>query len=77
MTTPRALKVGSLAPPFALHPADGRSLASLDGRGRPWVLAFARSWSADGESAGIAHPGRFTAEMTVRRCTACGERNLV
>ena len=51
MTTPRGMKVGSLAPPFALHPADGRSLASLDGRGRPWVLAFARSWSADGASA--------------------------
>ncbi len=45
------MKVGSLAPPFALHPADGRSLASLDGRGRPWVLAFARSWSAASESA--------------------------
>lgn len=29
------------------------------------------------ESAGISHPGRFTAEMTFRRCTACGERNLV
>src|SRR6185503_7650273 len=29
------------------------------------------------ESAGIAHPGRFTAEMIFRRCTACGERNLV
>jgi xanthine dehydrogenase YagT iron-sulfur-binding subunit len=45
------MKVGSLAPPFALHSADGRSLASLDGRGRPWVLAFARGWSAGGESA--------------------------
>ena len=50
MATSTGMKVGSLAPPFALHPADGRSLASLDGRGRPWVLAFARSWSARRES---------------------------
>ena len=51
MTTSRGLKVGSIAPPFALHPAEGRALASLDGGGRPWVLAFARGWSAAGESA--------------------------
>ena len=26
---------------------------------------------------GIRHPGRFTAEITFRRCTSCGERNVV
>lgn len=26
---------------------------------------------------GIAHPGRFTTEVVFRRCTACGERNVV
>jgi hypothetical protein len=25
----------------------------------------------------IRHPGRFTREVTFRRCTACGERNVV
>jgi hypothetical protein len=29
------------------------------------------------DAAGIAHPGRFTYEATFRRCTGCGERNLV
>jgi hypothetical protein len=29
------------------------------------------------ERAGIAHPGRFTAEVVFRRCEACGERNVV
>jgi hypothetical protein len=26
---------------------------------------------------GVAHPGRFTAEIVFRRCEACGERNVV
>jgi hypothetical protein len=26
---------------------------------------------------GVAHPGRFTQEIVFRRCTACGERNVV
>ena len=26
---------------------------------------------------GVAHPGRFTNEIVSRRCTACGERNIV
>src|SRR5438093_12502 len=26
---------------------------------------------------GIPHPGKFTQEITFRRCTACGERNVV
>lgn len=25
----------------------------------------------------VPHPGRFTAEITFRRCPACGERNLI
>jgi hypothetical protein len=29
------------------------------------------------ETAGIAHPGRFTMAVIFRRCEACGERNLV
>ncbi len=29
------------------------------------------------DRAGIPHPGRFTIEVTFRRCVACGERNLV
>jgi hypothetical protein len=29
------------------------------------------------DAAGIAHPGAFTFEATFRRCTSCGERNLV
>lgn len=26
---------------------------------------------------GMPHPGGFTATLTFRRCTACGERNIV
>jgi hypothetical protein len=26
---------------------------------------------------GVAHPGRFTTEVVFRRCTGCGERNIV
>jgi hypothetical protein len=29
------------------------------------------------DEAGIAHPGRFTYEVTFRRCPRCAERNLV
>jgi hypothetical protein len=29
------------------------------------------------DQAGIAHPGRFTTELTFRLCTACGQRNVV
>jgi hypothetical protein len=29
------------------------------------------------DRAGIPHPGRFTIEITFRRCPECGERNLV
>jgi hypothetical protein len=29
------------------------------------------------DRAGIAHPGRFTAEVVFRRCERCGERNVV
>ncbi|MBA2541760.1 MAG: hypothetical protein H0V17_19105 [Deltaproteobacteria bacterium] len=29
------------------------------------------------DRAGIPHPGKFTIEVTFRRCTSCGERNLV
>src|SRR3954454_20029905 len=38
------------------------------------------SWAAVGEALdriGVVHPGRFTTEVTFRRCTACGERNVV
>jgi hypothetical protein len=38
------------------------------------------SWKAVAEAldkAGIAHPGHFTFEAIFRRCTQCGERNLV
>jgi hypothetical protein len=38
------------------------------------------SWGAVAEALdriGIPHPGRFTTELTFRRCPACGERNLV
>jgi hypothetical protein len=38
------------------------------------------SWFAVAASldrVGIPHPGRFTQEVTFRRCTACGERNVV
>ena len=29
------------------------------------------------DRAGVPHPGRFTIEVTFRKCPACGERNLV
>jgi hypothetical protein len=29
------------------------------------------------DQAGASHPGRFTNEVLFRRCTACGERNVV
>jgi len=29
------------------------------------------------DRAGLAHPTRFTTEITFRRCSACGERNVV
>ena len=38
------------------------------------------SWQAVADAldrAGIAHPGHFTFEAVFRRCTHCGERNLV
>jgi hypothetical protein len=38
------------------------------------------SWGAVGEALdrlGIAHTGRFTAEIVFRRCPRCGERNVV
>jgi hypothetical protein len=38
------------------------------------------SWGAVGEALdrlGIAHPGRFSAEIVFRRCPGCGERNVV
>jgi hypothetical protein len=38
------------------------------------------SWPAVADAldrAGIAHPGCFTFEVVFRRCTKCGERNLV
>ncbi len=37
-------------------------------------------WTALAEAldrAGIPHPGRFTIEVSFRRCPACGERNLI
>jgi hypothetical protein len=38
------------------------------------------SWSAVAaalDRAAVPHPGRFTTEITFRRCEACGERNVV
>jgi hypothetical protein len=38
------------------------------------------SWAAVSEALdriGVVHPGRFTTEVSFRRCTACGERNVV
>jgi hypothetical protein len=38
------------------------------------------SWAAVGEAldrTGVLHPGQFTTEITFRRCTSCGERNVV
>jgi hypothetical protein len=38
------------------------------------------SWAAVGEALdriGVVHPGEFTKEVTFRRCTSCGERNVV
>lgn len=38
------------------------------------------SWpavSAALDRLGVQHPGRFTSAVTFRRCTACGERNVV
>lgn len=38
------------------------------------------SWpavSAALDRLGVRHPGRFTSEITFRRCTSCGERNVV
>jgi hypothetical protein len=40
----------------------------------------AASWPAVAaalDQAGSRHPGRFTTEITFRRCEACGERNVV
>ena len=38
------------------------------------------SWAAVAvalEKAGVTHPGKFTTEVVFRRCTECGERNVV
>ncbi len=38
------------------------------------------SWAAVREALdqiGVVHPGGFTTEVTFRRCTSCGERNVV
>jgi hypothetical protein len=40
----------------------------------------AESWpevAAALDRVGLAHPGRFTAEVVFRRCEKCGERNVV
>ncbi len=36
-----------------------------------------RAVAAALDAAGIAHPGGFTHEIVFRRCTRCGERNIV
>lgn len=38
------------------------------------------SWTTVADAfdrAGLPHPGRFTTEVTFRRCPACGQRNVV
>jgi alkyl hydroperoxide reductase subunit AhpC len=38
------IRVGSVAPPFAVRCAGGAGITSADIRGRPWVLAFLDHW---------------------------------
>ena len=47
ITTNHTLKVGALAPPFAVKTFDGKALRLLDDRGKFVLLAFWASWSAD------------------------------
>lgn len=47
------ITVGMVAPSFILHDDAGRPLSSSEARGRPWVLAFARSWQPGRDDAAL------------------------
>jgi xanthine dehydrogenase YagT iron-sulfur-binding subunit len=47
------LAAGNVAPSFVLHGDGVLALSSSEARGRPWVLAFARTWTPGGDADAI------------------------
>jgi len=48
MNAAAPIRVGSVAPPFAVRCAGGAGITTADVRGRPWVLAFLDHWDHAG-----------------------------